>query len=192
MIGGTTEADLFGWSINSDNPMNYGLTDPGENDIGRGIAGGIGGAMGGSEGYVTVYVQVDDVETALAKAESLGGTRVFGPETITGGLTLGLFTEPEGKTIGVLHSNRSRIRAAITSGSRAAMRSLVSNTTFPLWINVRTFSHPAAANTSASSRIGRRSRLLSLRSRRYASSSVRLWRCCKMPFARSTSFRVSS
>ncbi len=96
-------ADLFGWSINSDNPMNYGLTDPGLGDEGRGIAGGIGGAMGGSEGYVTFYVQVDDVETALAKAESLGGTRVFGPETIMGGLTLGLFNDPEGKTIGVLH-----------------------------------------------------------------------------------------
>jgi predicted enzyme related to lactoylglutathione lyase len=96
-------ADLFGWSINSDNPMNYGLLDPGVNDDSRGIAGGIGGAMGGSEGYVTVYVQVDDVEAALAKAESLGGTRVFGPETIMGGLTLGLFNEPEGKTIGVLH-----------------------------------------------------------------------------------------
>jgi predicted enzyme related to lactoylglutathione lyase len=96
-------ADLFGWSINSDNPMNYGLVDPGLNDESRGVAGGIGGAMGGSEGYVTVYVQVDDVETALAKAESLGGTRVFGPETIMGGLTIGLFTEPEGKTIGVLH-----------------------------------------------------------------------------------------
>ena len=96
-------ADLFGWSINSDNPMNYGLTDPGLGAEGRGIAGGLGGAMGGSEGYVTFYVQVDDVETALAKAESLGGTRIFGPETIMGGLTLGLFTEPEGKTIGVLH-----------------------------------------------------------------------------------------
>jgi predicted enzyme related to lactoylglutathione lyase len=104
--GDTTKrffADLFGWTINSDNPMNYGLTDPGENEIGRGIAGGLGGAMQGSEGYVTVYVQVDDVETALQKAESLGGTRVFGPETIMGGLTLGLFNEPEGKTIGVLH-----------------------------------------------------------------------------------------
>jgi predicted enzyme related to lactoylglutathione lyase len=96
-------ADLFGWGINSDNPMNYGLVDPGLNDDSRGIAGGIGGSMGGSDGYVTVYVQVDDVETALAKAESLGGTRVFGPETIMGGLTIGLFTEPEGKTIGVLH-----------------------------------------------------------------------------------------
>jgi predicted enzyme related to lactoylglutathione lyase len=96
-------ADLFGWSINSDNPMNYGLVDPGLSSDDRGIAGGIGGVMGGGDGYVTVYVQVDDVEAALAKAESLGGTRQFGPETIMGGLTLGLFTEPEGKTIGVLH-----------------------------------------------------------------------------------------
>jgi predicted enzyme related to lactoylglutathione lyase len=96
-------ADLFGWSITSDNPMNYGLVDPGENAEGRGIAGGIAGAMAGTDGHVTVYVEVDDVEAALTKAESLGGTRLFGPETIMGGLTLGLFAEPEGKTIGVLH-----------------------------------------------------------------------------------------
>jgi predicted enzyme related to lactoylglutathione lyase len=96
-------SDLFGWSINSDNPMNYGLVDPGLNGENRGIAGGFGGAMQGQEGHVTVYVEVDDVEAALAKAESLGGKRQFGPETIMGGLTLGLFTEPEGKTIGVLH-----------------------------------------------------------------------------------------
>ena len=96
-------SDLFGWEVWSDNPMNYGLTDPGKNDDDRGIAGGIGGAMAGSAGHVTFYVQVDDVEAALHKAESLGGKRVFGPETIMGGLTLGQFTEPEGKLIGVLH-----------------------------------------------------------------------------------------
>jgi uncharacterized protein len=99
--------DLFGWGINSDNPMNYGLTDPGENGIGRGIAGGLGAAMEGQDGYVTVYVEVDDVEAALAKAESLGATRVFGPETIMEGLTIGIFTEPEGKPIGVLTGSSS-------------------------------------------------------------------------------------
>jgi predicted enzyme related to lactoylglutathione lyase len=99
--------DLFGWEINSDNPMTYGLVDPGENGIGRGIAGGISGAMPGQDGYVTVYVEVDDVEAALAKAESLGATRLFGPETIMEGLTIGIFTEPEGKPIGVLTGTSS-------------------------------------------------------------------------------------
>jgi predicted enzyme related to lactoylglutathione lyase len=94
--------DLFGWSINSDNPMNYGLTDPGESGIGRGIAGGIGGAMPGQDGHVTFYVEVEDVEAALVKAEGLGATRLFGPETIMEGLTIGLFADLDGRPIGVL------------------------------------------------------------------------------------------
>jgi predicted enzyme related to lactoylglutathione lyase len=96
-------ADLFGWAIDDDNPMKYGLVDPGGDAEGRGIAGGIGGGMEGQEGYVTVYVEVDDVEAALARAESLGATRMMGPETIMDGLTIGLFAEPEGKPFGVLH-----------------------------------------------------------------------------------------
>jgi len=96
-------ADLFGWSIDSNNPMNYGLVDPGQDADGRGIGGGISGSMEGQPGYVTVYVEVDDVEAALAKAESLGASRMFGPETIMPGLTIGIFAEPEGKPVGVLH-----------------------------------------------------------------------------------------
>jgi predicted enzyme related to lactoylglutathione lyase len=96
-------ADLFGWTIDANNPMNYGMVDPGANPEGRGIAGGVAGSMGGQPGYVTVYVEVEDVEAALAKAESLGGTRMMGPETIMEGLTIGLFAEPEGKPVGVLH-----------------------------------------------------------------------------------------
>ena len=99
--------DLFGWTIDSNNPMNYGLTDPGENAVGRGIAGGIAEAMGGQEGHVTIYVEVDDVEAALAKAEQLGGRRMFGPETIMEGLTIGLFADPDGRPIGVLTGSGS-------------------------------------------------------------------------------------
>jgi predicted enzyme related to lactoylglutathione lyase len=104
-------AELFGWGIDSDNPMNYGLVDPGKDPDGRGIAGGIAGAMEGQEGYVTVYVEVDDVEAAMAKAESLGAGRIFGPETIMPGLTIGIFAEPEGKPVGVLHRTEEARRA---------------------------------------------------------------------------------
>jgi predicted enzyme related to lactoylglutathione lyase len=97
-------ADLFGWSIDSSNPMSYGLVDPGATADGRGIAGGIAGAMEGTDGYVTVYVEVPDVEASLAKAASLGGTRMMGPDQVMEGLVIGMFSDPEGHVIGVIQS----------------------------------------------------------------------------------------
>ncbi|HET9214704.1 MAG TPA: hypothetical protein VFN93_08100 [Gaiellaceae bacterium] len=44
------------------------------------------------------------MEAALAKAESLGGTRVMGPETIMEGVELGHFTDPERHLVGVVRS----------------------------------------------------------------------------------------
>jgi uncharacterized protein len=43
------------------------------------------------------------VEAALAKAESLGGTRVMGPETVMESIEIGLFNDPEGHLIGVVN-----------------------------------------------------------------------------------------
>jgi predicted enzyme related to lactoylglutathione lyase len=47
------------------------------------------------------YVGVDDVEAALAKAESLGGSRVFGPMEVPDGPTIGHFADPEGNVVGL-------------------------------------------------------------------------------------------
>ncbi|HEV7639535.1 MAG TPA: VOC family protein [Gaiellaceae bacterium] len=90
-------ADLFGWEIDASNPMNYGLIA----DSGNGVGGGVAAGPEGYEGHVTFYVQVPDIEAALAKAESLGGARIFGPETIMENVTLGQFTDPEGHVIGL-------------------------------------------------------------------------------------------
>jgi uncharacterized protein len=91
--------DLFGWEFQTDNPMDYGLVD------GAGIGGGVGKGPEGYEGHVTFYVEVPDVEAALAKAESLGGSRVFGPDQVMEGLVLGQFKDPEGHLIGLTQSN---------------------------------------------------------------------------------------
>ncbi|MEA2456863.1 MAG: uncharacterized protein QOI45_3125, partial [Thermoleophilaceae bacterium] len=72
------------------------------NAEGVGIGGGVTGGPEGYEGHVTVYVSVPDVEASLAQAESLGGTRVMGPEEVMEGLVIGLFEDPEGHTIGVI------------------------------------------------------------------------------------------
>jgi predicted enzyme related to lactoylglutathione lyase len=97
-------SELFGWQVDANNPMNYGMVSRDGNTApdGMGIGGGIGGGPEGYEGHVTFYVGVDDVEAALAKAESLGGTRVMGPETIMDMIVMGQFKDPEGHLIGVV------------------------------------------------------------------------------------------
>jgi predicted enzyme related to lactoylglutathione lyase len=96
-------AEMFDWKVDANNPMNYGLVDREDNvnSEGVGVGGGIGQGPEGYEGHVTFYVEVPDVEAALQKAESLGGTRVMGPETIMDGVTLGHFTDPEGNVVGL-------------------------------------------------------------------------------------------
>ena len=61
----------------------------------------------GYDGHVTFYVEVPDVEASLAKAEELGGSRVMGPDEVMEGLVIGMFTDPEGHTIGVIRSGGS-------------------------------------------------------------------------------------
>lgn len=100
-------SELFGWEIDSNNPMRYGTVsrDGNVNAEGVGIGGGIGGpGPGDYPGHVTFYVEVPNVEGALRKAESLGGKRVMGPDTVTEGVEIGLFLDPEGHVIGLIRS----------------------------------------------------------------------------------------
>jgi predicted enzyme related to lactoylglutathione lyase len=99
-------SELFGWQIDADNPMSYGMVarEGNVNPEGIGIGGGVGTGPEGYEGHVTFYVEVPDVEAALAKTESLGGTRVWGPETIMDQVELGQFNDPEGHMIGLVKS----------------------------------------------------------------------------------------
>lgn len=99
-------SDLFGWEFGETlGPTNYAVTprDGNTNSDGAGIGGGIGTGPEGYGGHVTFYVEVPDVGAALDKAESLGGTRVMGPEEMGDvGITIGLFSDPEGHVIGLV------------------------------------------------------------------------------------------
>jgi predicted enzyme related to lactoylglutathione lyase len=99
-------SELFGWDIDSNNPMKYGIVqrETNVNADGVGIGGGIGPGPEGYDGHVTFYVEVPDVEAALAKAESLGGSRMMGPDQVMEGLEIGLFGDPEGHVIGLVKS----------------------------------------------------------------------------------------
>ena len=90
-------SNLFGWKIDIDPSMNYGMVDTG---VKMGINGGIGQAMGPSSS-VTFYVQVEDVQAHLDKAVSLGG-KVVVPLTDAGMVTFAHIADPEGNVVGLV------------------------------------------------------------------------------------------
>ena len=100
--------ELFGWTFDTPSPVakevsdadSYGFLDLITAEDGSGIRGGVGGGQA-FDSHAVFYVGVPDVEAALKKAESLGGTRQMGPEGTPGTLVVGRFTDPEGNLIGV-------------------------------------------------------------------------------------------
>ena len=100
-------SELFGWEIDADNPMNYGVVQRNGNtdDGGAGIGGGVAAGPEGYDGHVMFYIEVPDVEAALAKAESLGGTRIMGPDKVMDTIELGHFNDPEGHLVGVVKTD---------------------------------------------------------------------------------------
>lgn len=93
-------SDVFGWKIDANNPMNYGIVDNG----GEGINGGIGASPNESyPGHVTFYISVPDPAATLKQIESLGGTTVMPPDEIPGtDTTIAQFTDPAGNLIGLI------------------------------------------------------------------------------------------
>ncbi|WP_329102811.1 VOC family protein [Micromonospora sp. NBC_01699] len=96
---------LFGWEFDTGGPVSPAVSEPGNYGFVEASPTGIPGGVGGGSGYaghVVFYVGVPDVEAALQRAESLGGTRTMGPDRVPGGsLVVGHFTDPEGHLIGV-------------------------------------------------------------------------------------------
>jgi predicted enzyme related to lactoylglutathione lyase len=100
---GAFYSELFGWQLDTDNPMGYGVIAHSDNHGkgGVGIGGGIFGDMPPGQDGVTFYVEVDDIDATLTRAEALGGKRLMGPETAEGGPTFGHLHDPEGHWIGL-------------------------------------------------------------------------------------------
>jgi uncharacterized protein len=99
-------SELFGWKFGDTmGPTDYAVTprEGNTNADGAGIGGGVGTGPEGYGGHVTFYIEVPDVEAALQKAEGMGATRVMGPEEMSEvGITIALFTDPEGHVIGLV------------------------------------------------------------------------------------------
>ena len=90
-------AEVFGWEVDANNPMKYGMVASGGKD---GINGGIGGSpVPGSR--VLVYANVPDIDHALGRILSLGGKTVM-PRTDLGMVIMAIYEDPEGNTMGII------------------------------------------------------------------------------------------
>jgi len=88
--------DLFGWTINANNPMRYGMVAGGGADS---IGGGIGET---SDAPRTIfYVQVSDINATLAKAQSMGAETIM-PRTDAGMVVMAQLRDPEGNVVGLV------------------------------------------------------------------------------------------
>ena len=92
---------LFGWNFDlQPAPRDYGLIAAATEG---GMTGGVGTSAEGP-GALTFYVGTDDIAGSLAKASELGGTVVMEEMEVGDGVSIGLFTDPEGHLVGVAKS----------------------------------------------------------------------------------------
>jgi len=89
---------LFGWKVDANNPMDYGMVDTGAEGA------GIAGAVCASEmaPNVVIYVQVDDPQAYLDKAEAKGAKTLMPVTEIPNVVTFAIFRDPDGNAVGLV------------------------------------------------------------------------------------------
>jgi predicted enzyme related to lactoylglutathione lyase len=90
--------ELFGWKTEHIPEMNYTTFESGEGSPGGGF-NPLGEQV--KAGDIYVYVQTDDIEASLAKAESLGGKTAVPKTEIPNVGWFALFTDPTGNVVGL-------------------------------------------------------------------------------------------
>jgi predicted enzyme related to lactoylglutathione lyase len=102
--------NLFGWKFNNVEG-GYGMVDTG---VKMGINGGIGQVTENAAPHIAFYVQVEDVQSHLDKAVSLGGRVVMPLLEIPNMVTFAQFADPDGNVIGLVRGPQSPPKAAKT------------------------------------------------------------------------------
>lgn len=90
---------LFGWQYQEMEGMDYGLVSPGVE--GSSIGGGVMGTPPSVQPYLTFYVQVDDLQAYLNKAEAMGAKTILPPMPIPNVGSCAMFADPDGNVVGL-------------------------------------------------------------------------------------------
>jgi predicted enzyme related to lactoylglutathione lyase len=89
-------SDVFGWSLDTNNPGGYGMERQGD------MTAGIGAAQDGGPGNVTFYVHIDDPNKALERVTANGGRVIMPLTEVAPETTIALFADPEGHVVGLM------------------------------------------------------------------------------------------
>jgi predicted enzyme related to lactoylglutathione lyase len=89
-------SDVFGWSLDTNNPGGYGMERQGE------MTAGIGAAQDGGAGNVTFYVHTDNPTATLEKVVANGGRVIMPLTEVAPETTIALFADPEGHIVGLM------------------------------------------------------------------------------------------
>ena len=90
--------ELFGWQVSSANGLGYRSIAADEG----GIGGGIWPAPPGAPEMVQLYVQVPDIDAALARIEALGGRTLLPRQVLPDGDAMALALDPLGRSFGLM------------------------------------------------------------------------------------------
>ena len=90
---------VFGWKINSDNPLGYRAADTGSP---KGIAGGFWPAPPEAQAFVQLFAEIDDMANTIRKATENGGSVVIPPQTLPAGEQMAILRDPMGVTFGLM------------------------------------------------------------------------------------------
>ena len=90
-------ASLFGWRVDAKNALGYR-----ELKTSNGIDGGVWPAPPEAHDFVQLFVEVDDIDAAIAKATSLGGTVMVPKSALPDGDTMAILCDPRGLSFGLM------------------------------------------------------------------------------------------
>lgn len=88
---------LFGWETTRDNALGYREVQAGDG----GIHGGVWPAPEGVKPFVQLFVRVDNVDDAIAKAVELGARVIVPKAVLPGGDEMAVLLDPQGLPIAI-------------------------------------------------------------------------------------------
>lgn len=89
---------LFGWKISEANNLGYRMVS------GAGISGGIWPAPPDAPEITQLYVEVDNIDDALANVERLGGRIIMAKQILPDGDAMALAADPMGRPFGIMQT----------------------------------------------------------------------------------------
>ncbi len=96
-------SSLFGWTVDADNALGYRMFDTGSEE---GITGGVWPAPPGAPAFVQLFIRVEDLDTEVKRAESLGATTIIPPQELPDGDAMAVMRDPDGATFALTRASK--------------------------------------------------------------------------------------